>query len=131
MPLELTPAATARLRDLGLRVDEFEEQFVRSSGKGGQNVNKVSTAVCLVHKPTGLSVKVMTQRTQAANREEAWERLLDQLAERARQKLAEERAAHELERRRNRKPSRRAKARNVASKRHAAQRRSERRSTHD
>ena len=51
--------------------NEVEEVFCRSSGPGGQHVNKVSTAVTLRHLPTGLSVRVSTSRSQARNRAEA------------------------------------------------------------
>src|ERR1043166_713017 len=44
-------ALAARMRALGVREDELEEHFVRSGGKGGQNVNKVSTCVVLRHRP--------------------------------------------------------------------------------
>ena len=43
----------ARLAALGIREDDLEESFIRSGGKGGQNVNKVSTCVVLVHRPSG------------------------------------------------------------------------------
>ncbi|OGW82431.1 MAG: peptide chain release factor 1 [Omnitrophica bacterium GWA2_52_8] len=53
---------------LGLRETDFEESFVRSSGPGGQNVNKVSTCVVLKHLPTGITVKCGQERSQAMNR---------------------------------------------------------------
>jgi peptide chain release factor len=110
-----------RLEELGLQAEDFHEEFVRSSGKGGQNVNKVSTAVCLSHTPSGLSVKAMTHRTQGANREEAWKRLLDAIEAEGTRRREAARAAAELERRRNRRPSRAAKARNIAAKRQRSQ----------
>ncbi|HEY1581802.1 MAG TPA: peptide chain release factor-like protein, partial [Chthoniobacterales bacterium] len=48
---------------------ELDESFARSSGPGGQNVNKVSTAVTLRHRPTGLSVTVQDSRSQLRNRQ--------------------------------------------------------------
>ncbi len=55
--------------------DELEETFARSSGPGGQHVNKVSTAVTLRHRPSGLSVTVQDSRSQMRNRQLARERL--------------------------------------------------------
>ena len=68
-----------RMRKLHIREDDLEENFGRSRGPGGQNVNKVSTAVTLRHLPTGISVTVQDSRSQAVNRKLARERLLDAL----------------------------------------------------
>ena len=57
-----------RMEELGIREKDIEEKFVRSSGKGGQNVNKTSTCVYLKHIPTGVEVKCMKDRSQSINR---------------------------------------------------------------
>jgi len=90
-----------RMKRLGVREADLSESFTRSSGPGGQNVNKVSTAVTLVHAPTGVAVTVQDSRSQSWNRRLARERLLDELEKRRRDKHQARRAEAALERRRN------------------------------
>jgi peptide chain release factor len=61
-------ALEERLRALHIHEEDLEESFIRSSGPGGQHVNKTSTCVRLSHRPTGLSVKVQQSRSQGLNR---------------------------------------------------------------
>ena len=93
----------ARLAALGLAESEFEEKFARSSGPGGQNVNKVSTAVTLRHEPTGVAVTVQDSRSQSMNRQIAWERLLDTIERRRREAKAAAKSEREKKRRQNAK----------------------------
>jgi peptide chain release factor len=58
-----------------LRKEDVVESFVRASGPGGQNVNKVSTCVELWHRPSGVRIKCQKHRSQLLNRREAWELL--------------------------------------------------------
>lgn len=81
--------------------DELEETFARSSGPGGQNVNKVATAVTLRHRPSGISVTVQDSRSQMRNRQLARERLLEAIERRERELQQEKRAAFSKARRRN------------------------------
>jgi protein subunit release factor B len=57
-----------RMEALGIQEKDIEEKFVRSSGHGGQNVNKTATCVYLKHIPTGIEVKCMKDRSQSINR---------------------------------------------------------------
>ena len=88
-----------RMRKLGIRDVDLEEMFARSSGPGGQNVNKVSTAVTLRHLPSGISVTVQDSRSQAINRKLARERLVEEIVRVREQRRAAERAKREKERR--------------------------------
>ncbi len=64
---------------LGVRESDIEERFIRSSGKGGQHVNKTSTCVYLRHIPTGIEVKCMKDRSQSVNRFLARRELLEKI----------------------------------------------------
>lgn len=88
-----------RMNELGIRESELEEIFARSGGPGGQNVNKVSTAVTLCHLPSGLRVTVQDSRSQARNRKLARERLLDAIVRRRQEERALELSRREKMRR--------------------------------
>src|SRR5919201_6388962 len=87
-------------RDFELKEADLEETFSRSSGPGGQHVNKVSTAVTLRHRPSGISVTVQDSRSQAVNRKLARERLLDAIESAREKRRAAETAQREKMRRR-------------------------------
>jgi protein subunit release factor B len=93
-------ALTERMRRLGIRDVDLEETFARSSGPGGQNVNKVATAVTLRHRPSSISVTVQDSRSQAVNRKLARERLLDAIEGARQKRRAAEIAEREKARRR-------------------------------
>jgi peptide chain release factor len=76
---EKEEALRERMSRLGVAESDLRETFIRSSGPGGQNVNKTSTAVFLVHLPTGLSVKCQQERSQVLNRYLARRLLLDRI----------------------------------------------------
>src|SRR5437868_15406131 len=90
----------SRMKQLGIREADLQETFARSSGPGGQNVNKVSTAVTLRHSPSGISVTVQDSRSQAMNRKLARERLFDAIEQDRQAKRAAEISRREKERRR-------------------------------
>jgi protein subunit release factor B len=108
----------ARMAKLGIFEADLEESFIRSSGAGGQNVNKVSTCVQLVHRPTSTTVRCQQERGQAMNRFLARRLLCDKIEEKALGEKSERRQAMEKIRRQKRKRSKRAKERVLENKRH-------------
>ncbi len=127
-PVEQDDPLARRMAALGVRESDLEESFVRSGGHGGQNVNKVSTCVVLVHRPSGIQVKCQESRHQGQNRAAARRMLLDKIEAQRREKAEEERARVEKVRRQKRKRSQAAKNRMLADKSHRSQRKQLRRS---
>ncbi len=109
------------MRRLRIVPADLAESFARSSGPGGQNVNKVSTAVTLRHRPSGLSVTVQDSRSQARNRALALERLLDLIENQRRKQQEQERAKAARERRRKSPRPPRLKEKILESKRRRSQ----------
>jgi len=101
---------------IALSKEDVVESFVRSSGPGGQNVNKVATCVVLSHQPTGIIVKCQKYRTQSQNRQLAWEILRQSLQSRQEKDLLLRQAKREKIRRQNRKRSLSAKERMLENK---------------
>ena len=117
-----------RMAALGVREADIAESFVRSGGHGGQNVNKVSTCVMLLHRPTGVAVKCQATRQQGLNRFIARRLLLDKVEEKKNGFIAAQRAEIEKIRRQKRKRSRRAKTKMLADKSHQGAKKAARRS---
>lgn len=95
---------------------DIEEKFVLSGGKGGQNVNKLSTCVYLKHLPTGLEVKCQKERSQSLNRFLARRILVEKIESSILGKASEEQLKIEKLRRQKRKRSKRAKDKMLKSK---------------
>jgi peptide chain release factor len=113
-----------RMQRLGVREEDIEEQFVRSSGAGGQKVNKTSSCVMLHHRPTGIRVKCQRERSQARNRLVARRILLDKVEANLRRAESAEQQELARIRRQKRKRSRRATLKILADKRHQSEKKS-------
>ena len=109
-------ALQSRMKKLGIRETDLDERFVRSSGPGGQNVNKVSTCVVLRHLPTGFEVKCQRERSQALNRYLAKRMLVDKIEEARLGLESSKRQEYEKIRRQKRRRSRRQKEKMLDSK---------------
>lgn len=106
----------AEFARLGLSESDLDEQFIRSGGHGGQNVNKVSTCVVLVHVPSGIKVRCQQERSQGLNRFLARRLLAQKVAEKIRGETSKKKAEVEKIRRQKRKRSRRAKEKMLENK---------------
>jgi protein subunit release factor B len=114
---EKETALKLKMASLNISENDLSERFIRSGGKGGQNVNKVETGVYIKHLPTGIEVKCTEERSQYLNRFLA-RRLLCEKIENIRQgKQSQEEQEREKIRRQKRKRSKRAKDKMLASKR--------------
>lgn len=131
MPFGTSIEKSKEIRRRMLQAKIFEkdicESFIRSSGPGGQNVNKVSTCVCLRHLPTGIQVKSQQERTQGLNRYQARCRLIAKIEKDNKdrqQKIVHEKAK---KKRQDRKRSRASKERMLEKKRKQSQQKHSRR----
>lgn len=106
----------AKFGALNIREEDIKESFVRSGGRGGQNVNKTSTCVYLKHIPTGIEVKCQKERSQALNRYHARVLLANKIEQLIKGKESEEIQRIEKIRRQKRKRSKRAKEKMLAGK---------------
>ncbi|MBI1921708.1 MAG: peptide chain release factor-like protein [Geobacter sp.] len=95
-----------RMAELGVTEEEIEEKFVRSSGAGGQHVNKTSTCVQLRHIPTGIEVKCMQERSQSLNRFLARRELLERIAALKGEPTAQERKMEKLRKQKSKRKKR-------------------------
>ena len=114
-------ALQERMTKLGVREEDLRETFIRSSGPGGQKVNKTATCVYLVHVPTGLSVKCQQERSQTLNRFLARRLLLDRIERLKEGMLKSEKEKIEKIRRQKRRRSKRAKEKILEEKRQTAE----------
>jgi protein subunit release factor B len=95
-----------RMEALGLHERDIEERFIRSSGRGGQKVNKTSSCVYLKHLPTGIEVKWMTGRSQGLNRFFARRELINRVAKLSGQKVDDEAEIKKIRKQKSKKQKR-------------------------
>ncbi len=115
-----------KLESLGIYEKDIEESFIRSRGRGGQNVNKTATCVYLKHVPTGLEVKCSKARTQGLNRYYARQILYEKVESLIKGKESEEEQRIAKIRRQKRKRSKRAREKMLAEKRLQSEKKRER-----
>jgi len=124
---EKEEALRQRMESLGILEKDIVEKFIRSSGRGGQRLNKASTCVYLKHVPTGIEVKCQRERSQAINRFIARRILADKIERMIKGKESEEQQRIAKIRRQKRKRSRRAKLKMLEEKRKHSLKKSQRR----
>jgi protein subunit release factor B len=115
------------MKALGLREEDLEERFVLGTGPGGQKINKTSSCVHLLHRPTGLEARCRRSRSQARNRFLARVELCEQLTRRLEAERARKKQERERRRRQRRGRSHKAKQQTLEAKRRRAGRKALRR----
>lgn len=125
---EKSDALSVRMQQLGIREEDLVEDFIRGSGSGGQKVNKTSSCVQILHKPTGVEVKCQRERSQVMNRFFARRELCDKIEERIKGIKSARQHEQEKIRRQKRRRSRRQKAIMVDDKKKHGAKKADRRS---
>ena len=122
---------TERMLKLGILEHDLDERFIRGSGAGGQKINKTSSCVQLMHKPSGIEIKCQAGRSQALNRFQARRELCDRLEERTLGIKSEaKRADHKIRKQKQRR-SRRSKNEMLKNKAHRSEVKNQRRRPED
>lgn len=106
----------ARMEKLGILEQDLDEHFIRGSGSGGQKINKTSSCVQLIHRPSRIEIRCQKTRSQADNRYWARRDLCDRIEEKLLGEKSAKQQAMEKIRRQKRRRSRRAKARMLDAK---------------
>ncbi len=109
-----------QMEEAGIFEEDLDERFILGSGSGGQKVNKTSSAVQLIHRPTNTVVKTQTTRSREINRWLARRKLVETILERISDEKTKRQQEEAKVRRQKKRRSRRQKAKMVAEKRHNA-----------
>jgi len=120
-------ALEKKMLALGVREEDIIESFIRSSGPGGQNVNKTSTCVYLKHLPTGLEVKCQSQRYQMLNRNLARHILLSKIENKIKHDILQKQSLKAKVMRSSRRKPKKVKLRILEGKRRHSEKKSMRR----
>ncbi len=111
-------ALLERMAALGISEDDIDESFIRGSGAGGQKINKTSSCVQLIHRPTNIVIRCQKERSQSLNRYLARRELCEKIeAIKLGKESARAREIHKIKKQKKRR-SRRSKEKLVAGKRH-------------
>jgi len=121
MGLDKEKILLEKMSRLGIRDEDIIEKFIRSSGPGGQKVNKTSTCVYLRHIPTGIEVKCQKERSQALNRYIARRILVNKIEGLILRNLSKERQRLQKIRRQKRLRSKKMKLKILEEKRRHSQ----------
>ncbi|NCC51199.1 MAG: peptide chain release factor-like protein [Spartobacteria bacterium] len=119
-----------RMEALNIFEADIEEKFVRGAGRGGQKMNKTSSCVQLLHKPSGLEIKCQRERSQAMNRFFARRELCERIEEKSRGEQSARQQRIEKIRRQKRRRSRRQKERILEAKHHQSDKKTQRKRIH-
>ena len=114
--IETQAKLKARMEKIGILEQDLDEHFIRGSGSGGQKINKTSSCVQLIHRPSRIEIRCQKTRSQADNRYWARRDLCERIEEKLLGEKSAKRQAMEKIRRQKRRRSRRAKAKMLDAK---------------
>ncbi len=117
-------ALLQRMERLGVKEEDLEENFIRGSGSGGQKINKTSSCVTLLHRPTGVQVRCSRERSQSLNRYIARVLLLEKIERDVLHQETEAMRAVAKARRQKARRSRKSKAKMLERKRQQSEKKS-------
>jgi peptide chain release factor len=115
-PVDLPPPMLEKAVALGVSPEDVEEAFIRGGGHGGQKINKTSSCVQLMHRPTGIEVRCQEYREQHKNRLSGWKLLILKIEERVKGRESERAQARFKLRKQKQRRTRRTKEKMLEQK---------------